>query len=181
MQKFIPTCHGSLYLWYTRRRLDVGAWLREISSCSCLTALPCPAWVLLSETNKPLFPPLYRANFHTVTQFYRSIPCNALYLQLGAKNVADVMIGKCFEGSLIWSWKGNDNFVGKWTQMPPLVLFIFVSAHRAFLSGKMAWQSECLLFLCNNMKVVHLFRELESNSCILKLFFSTVFLFSPSS
>ena len=37
----------------------VGMWLGEISSCSCLTVLPGPAWVLLSKTNIPLFPPLY--------------------------------------------------------------------------------------------------------------------------
>ena len=34
-------------------------WLREIPSCSCLTVLPGPAWVLPSKTNKPLFTPLY--------------------------------------------------------------------------------------------------------------------------
>ena len=34
--------------------------LREISSCSCLTVLPGPAWVLLSKTYKPLFEPLYK-------------------------------------------------------------------------------------------------------------------------
>ena len=33
--------------------------MREISSCSCLTALPGPARVLLSKTYKPLFAPLY--------------------------------------------------------------------------------------------------------------------------
>ena len=31
-------------------------WLREFSSCSCLTALPGPAWVLLSKTFKPFRP-----------------------------------------------------------------------------------------------------------------------------
>ena len=34
--------------------------MEEISSCSCLTVLPGPAWVMLSKTNKPLFYPLYR-------------------------------------------------------------------------------------------------------------------------
>ena len=38
---------------------NVCTWLREVSSCSCLTVLPGPAWVLLSKTYKPLFPPLY--------------------------------------------------------------------------------------------------------------------------
>ena len=33
--------------------------MREISSCSCLTVLHGPAWVLLSKTYKPLFTPLY--------------------------------------------------------------------------------------------------------------------------
>ena len=39
--------------------INVCTWLREISSCSFLTVLPGPAWVLLSKTNKPLFTPLY--------------------------------------------------------------------------------------------------------------------------
>ena len=30
-----------------------------MSSCSCLTVLPGPPWVLLSKTYKPLFSPLY--------------------------------------------------------------------------------------------------------------------------
>ena len=36
--------------------LNVLTWLREFSSCSCLTALPGPAWVLLSKTFKPFRP-----------------------------------------------------------------------------------------------------------------------------
>ena len=43
----------------TEGEIKVCTWLREISSCSCLTVLPCPAWVLLSKTYKPSFPPLY--------------------------------------------------------------------------------------------------------------------------
>ena len=43
----------------TEGEIKVCTWLREISSCSCLTVLPGPAWVLLSKTYKPLFPPLY--------------------------------------------------------------------------------------------------------------------------
>ena len=39
--------------------MKVCTWLRQISSCSCLTVLPGPAWVLLSKTYKPLFTPLY--------------------------------------------------------------------------------------------------------------------------
>ena len=41
------------------QEITVCTWLREISSCFCLTFLPGPALVLLSKTNKPLFPPLY--------------------------------------------------------------------------------------------------------------------------
>ena len=33
--------------------------MREFSSCSCLTALPGPAWVLLSKTVKPFRPTQY--------------------------------------------------------------------------------------------------------------------------
>ena len=40
-------------------KIKVCTWLREISSCSCLTVLPGPAWVLLSKTYKPLVTPLY--------------------------------------------------------------------------------------------------------------------------
>ena len=43
----------------TEGEIKVCTWLREISSCSCLTVLPGPAWVLLSKTCKPLFTPLY--------------------------------------------------------------------------------------------------------------------------
>ena len=46
---------------FTEGEINVCTWLREIYSCSCLTVLPGPAWVLLSKTNKPLFPPLYFA------------------------------------------------------------------------------------------------------------------------
>ena len=35
-------------------------WLGEISTCSCLTALPGPAWVLLSKICKPFAGSLYK-------------------------------------------------------------------------------------------------------------------------
>ena len=47
------------YVNYRLGKIKVCTWLREISSCSCLTVLPGPAWVLLSKTCKPLFAPLY--------------------------------------------------------------------------------------------------------------------------
>ena len=50
---------GAVHRLSTEGEIKVCTWLREISSCSCLTVLPGPAWVLLSKTNKPLFPPLY--------------------------------------------------------------------------------------------------------------------------
>ena len=34
-------------------------WLGEISSCSCITFLPCPAWVLLSKIYKQFLGSLY--------------------------------------------------------------------------------------------------------------------------
>ena len=37
-------------------------WLGEISSCSCFTALPGPAWVLLSKICKPFAGSLYSAS-----------------------------------------------------------------------------------------------------------------------
>ena len=58
----MPDWHGGraeLNQTFTEGEIKVCTWLREISSCCCLTALPGPAWVLLSKTNKPLFPPLY--------------------------------------------------------------------------------------------------------------------------
>ena len=42
----------------TERQIKVCTWLREISSSSCLTVLPGPAWVLCSKTCKPFFAPL---------------------------------------------------------------------------------------------------------------------------
>ena len=38
-----------LQLGYTEGEIKVCTWLGEISSCSCLTVLPGPAWLLLSK------------------------------------------------------------------------------------------------------------------------------------
>ena len=46
----------------TELRKSLGRWLREISSCSCLTFLPGPAWVLLSKICKYFFSALYRTS-----------------------------------------------------------------------------------------------------------------------
>ena len=43
----------------TEPRNSLGTWLREISSCSCLTFLRGPAWVLLSMICKDFFSALY--------------------------------------------------------------------------------------------------------------------------
>ena len=47
--------HGMMHSWLPCSALQPaqslsikdGTWLREFTSCSCLTFLPCPAWVLL--------------------------------------------------------------------------------------------------------------------------------------
>ena len=39
----------------TELRKSLGTWLQDISSCSCLTFLPGPAWVLLSKICKDFF------------------------------------------------------------------------------------------------------------------------------
>ena len=44
----------------TELRKSLGTWLREISSCSWLTFVPGPAWVLLSKIYKVFFSSLYR-------------------------------------------------------------------------------------------------------------------------
>ena len=45
--------------WCTEPRKSLGTWLWEISSCSCLTFLSGPAWVLLSKIYKPFWGSLY--------------------------------------------------------------------------------------------------------------------------
>ena len=47
----------------TEPRKSLGTWLREISSCSSLTFLPGPAWVLLSKICQDFFSALYIATF----------------------------------------------------------------------------------------------------------------------
>ena len=44
---------------YTELKKSLGTWLREISSCSSLTFLPGPAWVLLSKICKDYLSALY--------------------------------------------------------------------------------------------------------------------------
>ena len=48
----------SCFKYCTEIGLKACTWLGEISSCSCLTALPDPAWVLLSKNYKPFSSPL---------------------------------------------------------------------------------------------------------------------------
>ena len=49
-----------LFFFYFRaRKKGLYTWLREISSCSRLTFLPGPAWLLLNKVCKPLFRALY--------------------------------------------------------------------------------------------------------------------------
>ena len=49
----------ALLLCTTEPRKSLGTWLREISSCSSLTFLPGPAWVLLSKICQDFFSALY--------------------------------------------------------------------------------------------------------------------------
>ena len=42
-------------------RFNLCTWLDEISSCSCFTFLPGPAWVLLSKICKDFFSALYKS------------------------------------------------------------------------------------------------------------------------
>ena len=43
----------------TEGEIKVCTWLREICSCSCLTVLPGPAWVLLNKICKEYISSLY--------------------------------------------------------------------------------------------------------------------------
>ena len=52
-------CWNHIVILTTEGVIKVCTWLREISSCSCLTVLPGPAWVLLIKTCSPLLTPLY--------------------------------------------------------------------------------------------------------------------------
>ena len=56
--------------------------MREISSCSCLTVLPGPAWVLLSKTYKPLFTPLYMVDENVPRR--KSAVCDAMAFNCAA-------------------------------------------------------------------------------------------------
>ena len=47
---------------YTEPGIKACTWLGEISSCSCLTVLPGPAWLLLNKIYMSLFWALYRLN-----------------------------------------------------------------------------------------------------------------------
>ena len=48
---------------YTEMRFNLCTWLAEISSCSCLTVLPGPAWVLLNKICKDYISSLYISGF----------------------------------------------------------------------------------------------------------------------
>ena len=50
----------SMYRVCTEGEIKVCTWLQEISSFSCLTVLPGPAWLLLNKICVPLFWALYR-------------------------------------------------------------------------------------------------------------------------
>ena len=57
----------------TEPRKSLGTWLREMSSYSCLTFLPGPAWVLLSKICKDFFTALYSiSSRYSITFRYRA-------------------------------------------------------------------------------------------------------------
>ena len=57
------------YSWNTEPGIKACMWLREISSCSCLTVLPERAWLLLNKICIPLFRALYN-----MSRTYSSVP-----------------------------------------------------------------------------------------------------------
>ena len=59
---------------FTEPRKSFGTWLREVSSCSCLTYLPGPAWVLLSKICKDFFSALYIQLLYILFLLY--VKCN---------------------------------------------------------------------------------------------------------
>ena len=52
-------CSGCTARAHTEPGIKACTWLREISSCSCLTVLPGPAWLLLTKICIPFFRALY--------------------------------------------------------------------------------------------------------------------------
>ena len=54
-------------------------WFGEISSCSSLTALPGPAWVLLSKICKPFVGSLYLDRTPALTRLF---PSRTLFIEV---------------------------------------------------------------------------------------------------
>ena len=69
-------------------------WLREISSCSCLTDLPGPALVLLSKTYKSCSSPLYVKTVVLHTRLDSLTPTKTFINTMMEKR--DVELGKKF-------------------------------------------------------------------------------------
>ena len=69
-------------MWFTCTETNKKAftWLREYSSCSCLTALPGSSWVLLSKTYMPFSSPLHKPYFHTWRLLSILGPCRGILL-----------------------------------------------------------------------------------------------------
>ena len=65
----------------TEHRLKACMWLQEISSCSCLTFLPGPAWLLLNKICTPFIRSLYTRQSNIMRKIVLSSglacePCN---------------------------------------------------------------------------------------------------------
>ena len=61
LREEIPRIEGERCKRSTEPGIKAFTWLREMSSCSCLTVPSGPAWLLLSKICIPLFRALYRA------------------------------------------------------------------------------------------------------------------------
>ena len=92
----------------------LGTWLRDISSWSCLTFLPGPAWVLLSKICKYFFSALYnqytnnsghplrkmkgRLNFILMNIFYtRSIQEAILFGRMNQRSISEKFVLATFD------------------------------------------------------------------------------------
>ena len=96
---------------YTENPENVCTWLREMPSCSCLTVLPGPAWVLRSKTCKPLFPPLYYAFFSFTAFSFRTFSKLRLFMHDHGKKslkapLPDQRMDRC---SFLWGMSWSDD------------------------------------------------------------------------
>ena len=115
---------------HTEPGIKACTWLREISSCSCLTIMPGPAWLLLNKICVPLFWALYIMNCLAAGR-----------TQLSPKHtISSVCLGMAaFFWSTTWGWgpleyskpcfSGKGNWRGS-SQIPPcIVRYLGICSH----------------------------------------------------